>query len=130
MAQLENIKNFIEIKRKYSKIYKNKLEKYSIIEFQKEYKDAASIHWLTCIGIKDDKMRGKLLINLQKEEIPYRKLFMPLCEMPYLKKYSKKCPVAYDVYKKGICLPGSTLNTEDQITDVAAKIESAINNEG
>ena len=48
---------------------------------------------------------------------------MPASEMPYLKKFSKPCPNAYEIYNHGICLPSSTLNEEEDIRKAAINLK-------
>ena len=48
---------------------------------------------------------------------------MPINEMPYLKKYSKPCPNAAEIYNKGLCLPSSTMNDVDTIKRIAEDIK-------
>jgi len=52
---------------------------------------------------------------------------MPASKMPYLKKFSKLCPVAYEIYNQGICLPSSTLNEEEDIKKAALVIRDTFN---
>ena len=67
-----------------------------------------------------------LKLKLKKKGIPTRRIFMPACEMPYLKKYSKPCPNAYEIYDQGICLPSSTLNEEMDIRKGALLIRDTL----
>ncbi len=66
-------------------------------------------------------------LKLKEKGILSRRIFMPACEMPYLKKYSKSCPNAYEIYNQGICLPSSTLNNEKDIKEAALIIREVLN---
>ena len=67
-----------------------------------------------------------LKLKLKEKEIPIRRIFMPASEMPYLKEFSKPCPNAYEIYNHGICLPSSTLNTEESIKKTAFIIRNTM----
>lgn len=47
--------------------------------------------------------------------------------MPYLKEYTKSSSNAYDIYSKGICLPSSTSNEENNIKKAAFVIKKILN---
>jgi perosamine synthetase len=119
LAQMERIKTFLDKKRKFAQIYRQELSGISDIKFQREDKNAKSNFWLTCAITDDDKRLNNLFRVCKEKNIPVRRIFMPLGEMPYLKAFAKGCPNAQEVYKKGICLPSSTLNSEEDIKKVA-----------
>jgi len=127
LAQLERISEFLIKKRKFRKIYQEILSELSYIKFQKEYDNAEGSAWLTCIKIEKEIDFSNLLIKLNEKGISSRRIFIPACEMPYLKKYSKSCPNAYEIYNQTICLPGSTLNDEEDIKNAALIIKETLN---
>ena len=99
----------------------------SYIKFQKEYDNAEGSAWLTCIKIEKEIDFSDLMIKLKEKGIPSKRIFIPACEMPYLKKYSKSCPNAYELYNQSRCLPGSTLNDEQDIKNAALIIKETLN---
>jgi len=127
LAQLNRINQFLKKKRRFRKIYQQNLADIPYIKFQKEYNNTNGSWWLTCIkfdrDIDIDNLRGKL----KEKGLPTRRIFMPAFEMPYLKKYARSCPNAYDIYMKGICLPSSTLNEEKNINKAAIIIRKVLN---
>ncbi len=128
LAQLERISEFLIKKRKFRKIYKEILSELSYIKFQKEYDNAEGSWWLTCIKIDKNNIDiDNLKLKLKEKGIPTRRIFIPASEMPYLKKFSKPCPNAYEIYNQGICLPSSTLNDEDDIKNAALIIKETLN---
>lgn len=128
LAQLERIDKFLEKKRKFRRIYQEVFNDLPCFKFQEESDNAYGSWWLTCIRI-DKKFIDidNLKLKLIEKGIPVRRIFMPASEMPYLKKYSKPCPNAYEVYNQGICLPSSTLNEEEDIRKVALVIKEVLN---
>jgi len=127
LAQIEKIDQFLNIKKSFRKIYQGTLGDLPNIHFQEEYDSVAGNGWFTCISVDGESNIPILMQTLKEKSIPTRRVFMPLNEMPYLKQYSTACTEAYEVYKKGICLPGSTLNDENDIEKAALIIREAIN---
>jgi perosamine synthetase len=128
LAQLERIDKFLEKKRKFRRIYQESFNDLPYIKFQQVFDNAVGSFWLTSIII--DKINidvDDLKTKLQEKGIPTRRVFMPASEMPYLKKFSKPCPNTYEIYKKGICLPSSTLNEEKDIKEAALIIREVLN---
>ena len=127
LAQLKRIDKFLEKKRNFRKIYQKVLGELYYIRFQQEYDDASGSWWLTCVKINKNNIDiDKLRLKLKEKGIPSRRIFMPASEMPYLKKFSKSCPNAYEIYNQGICLPTSTLNEEEDIKKAALIIKELL----
>jgi perosamine synthetase len=126
LAQLERIDDFLAKKKAFRKIYQEVFNDLPYIKFQKEYDNAEGSWWLTCIKIEKEIDISNLMIKLKEKGIPTRRVFMPASEMPYLKDYSRSCPNTYEIYKKGICLPSSTLNEEKDISEAALKIKEIL----
>lgn len=128
LAQLERIDKFLEKKRKFRKIYQGVFNDLPYIKFQEESDNASGSWWLTCIKIdKNNVDIDNLKLKLKEKGISTRRIFIPVSEMPYLKKFSKPCPNAYEIYNKGICLPSSTLNEEEDIRKAALQIKEILN---
>ena len=125
LAQLERIENFLEKKRKFRKIYQEVFNNLPYFKFQEESDNSFSSWWLTCIKIDKNNI-DNLMLKLKEKGIPTRRIFMPANEMPYLKKFSKPCPNAYDIYNHGICLPSSTLNEEKDIKKAAINLKKVL----
>jgi len=126
LAQLERIGGFLIKKRKFRKIYQEILSELSYIKFQKEYDNAEGSCWLNCIKIEKEIDISNLMIKLTEKGIPSKRIFIPACEMPYLKKYSKSCPNACEIYNQSISLPSSTLNDEEAIKNAALIIKETL----
>jgi perosamine synthetase len=127
LAQLSRIKEFLEKKRRFRDIYKKGLGDIPYIKFQEEYDNAIGSWWLNCIKFERDINIDYLIQQLKEKGIETRRVFIPLGEMPYLKKYSKSIPNAYNIYENGICLPNSTLNDEDTIMYTISVIRKILN---
>ena len=128
LAQLERIDKFLEKKRNFRKIYQKVLDDLPYIKFQQESNNASGSWWLTCVKIDKNNIDiDDLMLKLKEKGIPSRRIFMPASKMPYLRKFSKSCPNAYEIYNQGICLPTSTLNEEEDIKKAALIIKETLN---
>jgi len=128
LAQLERIGYFLEKKNIFQEIYQEEFRNASFIKLQQTSENSVGSWWLTSISI--DKIDIDILdlqIKLRDKGIFTRRVFMPAGEMPYLKDYSRPCPNAYKIYKKGICLPSSTLNEKKDIRKTASIIKEVLN---
>lgn len=127
LAQMEKLKGFLKSKRVYNNIYKEELKEIKFICFQEEYDDAISSWWLTCVVLKKDIDVAKLQKGLNDKGIPTRRVFMPIVEFPPYKNY--KCEDyknSYKIYERGLCLPSSTINSEDDVYYVCKTIKKLI----
>jgi len=123
LAQLEKLDRFLEKKTMFSAIYREKLKDIKHIEFQEEHEGGENSHWLTCIIFKNDIDIPVLQKKLNKKGIPSRRIFMPLTEFPPYKIYKhERYKNSYYIYNKGLCLPSSTLNSEDDVRYVCRNI--------
>jgi len=127
LAQLGRIDKFLAKKRKFRRLYKNGLRNISFIRFQEEYNQAQGSWWLNCIKFEKNIDIDYLVKRLKENGIETRRVFVPLSEMPYLRKYAKNIRWAYDIYEKGICLPSSTLNYENGIEYVISILKRVLN---
>ncbi|GAB4264479.1 LegC family aminotransferase [Thermincola ferriacetica] len=118
LAQLSRFRELLARKKRYAVIYREILGDIPGLQFQSECQGGESAHWLSCLRVSTVKA-VKLAAALAEEGIPTRRVFMPVSDMPYLREYARPCPHARDIYEHGICLPSSTLNS-DEVTKKAA----------
>ena len=127
MAQMKKLLDFLSRKRKFNKIYRKELSGVAGIRFQEGYDGAESSHWLTCIILEDRLPAQQLQKKLWKLKIPTRRVFVPLTEFPPYRKYKNSdYKNAYRIYDRGLCLPGSTLNSEEDTHYVCGKINEVV----
>lgn len=127
LAQMEKLDKFLNKKRTYNNIYREKLSNIAGINFQEEYENADSAYWLSCI-IFNRKINIPILQKKLKEKgIPTRRIFIPLVEFPPYKKYKRTgCQNSKFIYERGLCLPSSTLNSEKDIQYVCEALKASI----
>ncbi|KKU14078.1 MAG: hypothetical protein UX17_C0002G0011 [Parcubacteria group bacterium GW2011_GWC2_45_7] len=125
LAQMEKLNKFLDKKRLYNSIYRKKLRNITSIHFQEEYENAHSAYWLSCIIFNRKINIPTLQSTLKAKGIPTRRIFIPLVEFPPYKKYKRtECRNSYSIYERGLCLPSSTLNSEDDIQYVCMTIRA------
>jgi len=127
LAQFEKIGIFLDKKKEVNSIYRKELSDIDSICFQDEYDSALSSHWLTCIKFTEKIDVTWLQKKLRKYKIQTRRIFMPVIGFPPYRNHPKNtCNMAYKLYKSGLCLPSSVLNTKDDIYFVARKIKELV----
>src|SRR3989339_230348 len=117
LAQMQRLDFFLKRKRKFYAIYRKELGGRGIVDFQQEYPGAKSSRWLTCVTVTKKASITGLQKKLAAEGIPARRIFMPIPCFPPYEKYAdcRHYPQAMHIYRNGLCLPGSTLNTDAAI---------------
>lgn len=127
LAQMQKLDEFLEKKRIFNNIYHEELDGIECIHFQEKYKNTESSYWLSCIIFKEDRDIPTLQRQLKEKGIPTRRTFMPVVEFPPYKIYRHTdCKNSYHIYEKGLCLPSSTLNSEDDIYYVCKILKEVI----
>ncbi|HNU23669.1 MAG TPA: DegT/DnrJ/EryC1/StrS family aminotransferase, partial [Mesotoga sp.] len=128
LAQFERLPDFLQKKRRYSEIYREILTSIKGIEFQEEYPDSISSWWLSSVKINHPtKDIPQIQKELKEKGIPTRRIFVPITEFPPYAKYKgEEYPNSYELYEKGLNLPSSTLNSEEQVEFVARSIVDVI----
>jgi len=124
LAQMEKIDEFLAKKRRFNLIYRNELKSVKAIRFQEEHEGAESSWWLTCVVFDKGVNLPMLQKELRDRGVPTRKIFMPVTEFPpYRENKRRDYKNSYYINGKGLCLPSSTLNTEDDIFNVCKIIK-------
>ncbi|NQT06208.1 MAG: aminotransferase class V-fold PLP-dependent enzyme [Candidatus Omnitrophica bacterium] len=115
LAQLKRLEGFLKKKERFNEIYRNELKSIKKISFQETLTNANSSYWLVCILLKDIDI-PLLQSNLKNKGVTTRRIFMPIVEFPPYKRYKNHdYKNSYRIYERGLCLPCSTLNSEDDI---------------
>ncbi|MBN1902434.1 aminotransferase class V-fold PLP-dependent enzyme [Candidatus Sumerlaeota bacterium] len=129
LAQMEKIDAFLDKKRKFHATYLEDLHMIPGIRFQREYPESCSSWWLNGAVFDSNINIKEVSARLLKDGIQTRSVFYPLVDLPPYKPYQKKdYPNARSVYERGLCFPGSTLNTVDDIHYVCLKLKKVLKN--
>ena len=127
LAQLKRLTMFLAKKKRFYDIYRNELGNIEGVCFQEELSGSESSRWFTCISIERNARIESLQDKLKAKGIPSRRIFMPLAEFPmYEKQRGEPCRNAYAIYDRGLCLPSSSLNSEDQIHHACRKLKEIL----
>ncbi|MDD5472786.1 MAG: DegT/DnrJ/EryC1/StrS family aminotransferase [Candidatus Methanoperedens sp.] len=124
LAQLENIDNIIEIKRKNARIYSFLLRDVKGITFPREESRDKNVYWMYSVLIEDDYgiTRDALMKKLSTEGIDSRPFFYPIHIMPPYRDVGD-FPVAEVLSKKGINLPSSAKLNRTEIEKICKVIQ-------
>ncbi len=126
LAQLERLPAFLKKKQRFRQIYAQGLEDLPL-RLQAESPKANSCFWLNAVVFENAKIRQKIEDTLKKARVPFRRLFAPLPEsQPYQGRNKRELKNAYDLYEKGLCLPSSVTNSEQQIWQVCHLLQKAL----
>ncbi len=123
LGQMQRLQRFLDAKRRYNEIYRNELD--SLVTFQKQTEGAKSSWWLTACLFREDINIDSLRVALGTDGIQTRRIFKPI-PRTIAYKDDKEYPNAEFIYKHGLCLPSSTVNSEKDIMFVCKKIKEMI----
>lgn len=127
LAQMERLEEFLAKKKSFNRIYREELKCIEFIKFQEAYEGAESSSWLTCILFEKEIALHDLQRKLKENGIPTRNSFMPLTEFPHYMPYKKAgLTNSYNIFAKSLCLPGSTLNEEEDIAFICSTIKKMV----
>ncbi|UCD54952.1 MAG: LegC family aminotransferase [Candidatus Omnitrophota bacterium] len=127
LAQMERIDEFLIKKRRFHDIYKEELKDIENVYFQEEYEEAQSSWWLSCVIFGNSIDIPLLQKELKNNGIPTRRIFMPVIEFPPYENYKKRdYKNSYYIYERGLCLPSSTLNSEEGIYKVCKMLKNIL----
>ncbi|MFT8351706.1 LegC family aminotransferase [Clostridium saccharoperbutylacetonicum] len=125
-AQLENIDEYIKIKRENAKKYNEFLSNVKGITLPVEKGNVKNVYWLYSILVEKDYpiSRDELLVKLKENGIQSRPFFMPIHKMPPYK--NNKCSnmeITNELFNRGINLPSSVELKEKQIKEICDLIK-------
>jgi len=124
VAQLAQIRKFIQLKRRNAMLYNKYLRQVPGITLPPEKSWARNIYWMYSVLIDDNIYsisRDKLMSKLQNLGIETRPFFVPLHRMPMYR--ASGFPVADKLSQQGINLPSSTKLTPAEIQKIAIAIK-------
>ncbi len=127
LAQFEKIGMFLAQKKQFNAIYQQAMSKNKNTVFQQSYDQAQPSYWLSCLMVNQPVDIMSVMHQLASFHIPTRRIFMPVHQMPYLRKFAVSCPQAERIYQQGLCLPSSTLNQISSMEKAATMINEVLN---
>ena len=119
MEQLKLLEEHKEKKNRFNQIYRENLK------HRLTFQDFTGTPWMTAVLFPAGTDIPKLQLSLQLMGVPTRRVFEPLNHLkPY--KDGKTYPVAEDIWSRGLCLPSSVRNSEEDIYEVCQKIKALL----
>jgi perosamine synthetase len=116
LAQMDSLNLFLKKKKRFNTIYREGLTGINGLRFQESLEGAESAFWFTCVLFDRDIEVAPLIRKLKDKGVPTRRIFPPLTESsPYKNLKRGAYKNSYDIYRRGLCLPSSTLNREEDI---------------
>ncbi|MCL6589527.1 MAG: aminotransferase class I/II-fold pyridoxal phosphate-dependent enzyme [Firmicutes bacterium] len=126
LAQFERLGEFLKKKREFYRIYQEAFQGVRGITVQQALDNTVTSAWLTSVKIDTDKIGlsiPEIQSRLQAKGIPTRRIFPPIVEFPPYQRFrTGKYGNSYELYENGLNLPGSTINTVDNIKYVAESL--------
>jgi perosamine synthetase len=132
VAQLERLKEFVDLKRKMASVYNEGLKAHNFITLPPEAEWAYNGYWLyTCIiDSKGGVSRDELIEKLMKNGVETRPVFYPLHEMPPYQQYvrpGQNFTHSDHISRNGISLPSSVNITAEEQSAILTAIQAIIN---
>ena len=131
LAQMENINNFVNMRRRNAALYNKYLSKIPGITLPPEEPWAKNVYWMYGILIEPEfgMSMPELREELEKRGIETRAFFIPMHSQPVYKKKDPrfpdtkgKYPVSDELSKKGFYLPSASTLKKFQIRYIAKTI--------
>ncbi len=131
LAQLDRIDHIIERKRALAHSYDALLADVPGIRTPPELDWAHNVYWMYAIVVEDDFgiTRDELMERLGAREIQSRTFFCPMNQQPFLREQDGfrdvPCPVADDLWQRGMYIPSSIQLDAESLALVAGAISDA-----
>ena len=130
VAQLEEVKKYIEKKEWMASIYKQRLSKIEGISLPVQNIKTTNVYWMYGILVENNFgiTRDELMKKLLEKGIETRTFFIPMHRQPALKKLGlykgERYPVSDEIGRKGLYLPSGLAITKEEIDTICKTIET------
>lgn len=121
LAQLENIKKIILLKRTVEKKYRKLLKNTPVTFYQSKNLDN-NCYWMITILVENKKYRNSLRRFLKINGVETKPFFYPLHTLPMFTNGDLRCPVAESIAERGISLPSYPSLRDNEIEYICNKI--------
>jgi len=134
VAQLEEVKKYIQKKQWMAALYKERLSKIEGLTLPVEHSWAKNVYWMYGILVEKEfgTTRNEFMQKLLGKGIDTRTFFFPMHKQPALIKLGlfkgEKYPISDEISRKGLYLPSGLAITEKQIETVCKAIKDIKNN--
>lgn len=123
LAQLEQVDEFIEHRRKVASWYAECLDSHPLFTMQPEKPWARNVYWMSSVVLSENFPLGRdeVMSKLAQDGIETRPFFYPMHTLPMYRSLAQgqSFPVAESISARGLNLPSSAHLTNDDVTYVA-----------
>lgn len=130
-AQLDRIERIVERKRAVAALYDRHLSGIPGLQLPVQMSWARNVYWMYAVVVRPDFgiSRDELARRLRADGIDTRTFFCPMNQQPFLRRQTGfrdvACPVADELWQRGLYLPSSLNLDETTIDRIAAAITRA-----
>jgi len=131
LAQMEVLRQHVDRRREIHFLYRSELAGNLELEFQNEPAGYFSNYWLTCVLFPNENLRDTVRKYLEMNRIESRPVWKPMHLQPLYEDspfYGTK--FGENFFKRGLCLPSSSILKDDDISSIAALINNYVKNHG
>ena len=129
LAQMEVLQKYVDRRREIHFRYRSELAGHPELEFQNEPAGYFSNYWLTCVLFPNEELRDTVKEHLEMNLIESRPVWKPMHLQPLYKDspyYGTK--FGENLFKKGLCLPSSSILKDDDISCITGLIKECLEN--
>ena len=120
LAQMEVLQQHVERRREIHFLYRSELAKHPELEFQNEPPHYFSNYWLTCVLFPSETLRDSVKNHLEMNGIESRPVWKPMHLQPlYTDSPYYGTKFGEHLFRKGLCLPSSSILRNDEIIKIA-----------
>jgi dTDP-4-amino-4,6-dideoxygalactose transaminase len=128
LAQMEVLQKHVDRRREIHFLYRSELAKHPELEFQNEPLNYFSNYWLTCVVFTSEILRDAVRKHLEINNIESRPLWKPMHLQPlYEDSPYYGANFGEYLFKRGLCLPSSSIMVDNDIKNIAALISECLN---
>jgi len=130
LAQMEVLQEYVDRRREINFLYRSELAMHPELEFQKEPSGHFSNYWLTCVLFPNESLRDAIKNHLAINNIESRPIWQPMHLQPLYKDspyYGTK--FGEYLFTRGLCLPSSSILTNDDIMNITDLIKGYLKNQ-
>ena len=129
LAQMEVLQEHVDRRREINSLYRSELSILPELEFQNEPDGYFSNYWLTCVLFPNEVLRNKVKKHLEMNRIESRPIWKPMHLQPLYKDLPYYgADSGEDFFTRGLCLPSSSILSDDDIIHITTLIKDCLNN--
>jgi len=130
LAQMEVLQKHVDRRREIHFRYRSELSMHPELEFQCEPQNHFSTYWLTCVLFPNEIIRDEVKKHLEMNKIESRPVWKPMHLQPlYAKSPYYGTKFGKHLFTRGLCLPSSSILSDDDISNIASLVKDCLKNQ-